>query len=84
MRDEPQHSDAGTRLSAGGWVAILALAGLLGWAIWYAIGAWAALGDTQISTAGWVFLTLGVVVTCLVGGGLMALVFYSSRKNYDR
>jgi len=29
-------------------------------------------------------LVLGTVVTLLVGGGLMALLFYSSRKNYDR
>ena len=28
-------------------------------------------------------LVAGIVVTVLVGGGLMALLFYSSRKHYD-
>jgi hypothetical protein len=41
------------------------------------------LGGVGISSAGWVFLVLGVVVTILVGSGLMALVFYSSRKGRD-
>jgi hypothetical protein len=27
---------------------------------------------------------LGIVFTILVGGGLMALVFYSNRNNYDQ
>jgi len=30
------------------------------------------------------FLICGIVVTFAVGAGLMALVFYSSRKNFDR
>jgi hypothetical protein len=33
---------------------------------------------------GWTFLVLGVVVTIGLGGGLMALVFYSSRHDMDR
>jgi hypothetical protein len=33
---------------------------------------------------GWTFLILGVVVTTGLGGGLMALVFYSSRHDMDR
>jgi hypothetical protein len=32
---------------------------------------------------GWVFMIMGAVVTLLVGAGLMALVFYSSRKGRD-
>jgi hypothetical protein len=73
-----------TRLAATGWLAIAALLGLLAWAVWYAVRSWSALGDTQISAAGWFFLVLGVIVTLGVGGGLMALLFYSSRKHYDR
>lgn len=73
-----------TRLSRGGWLAIIVLAALLGWAIWYAAHTWGALAGVGISTAGWVMLVLGVVVTLVIGGGLMALLFYSSRKNYDR
>jgi hypothetical protein len=73
-----------TRPTAGGWFAIAVLLGFLAWAGWYAVHAWSALGDTQISGAGWTFLLLGTAVTLLVGGGLMALLFYSSRRHYDR
>lgn len=31
----------------------------------------------------WIALGLGTVLSLLVGGGLMALVFYSSRHGYD-
>jgi hypothetical protein len=73
-----------SRLSAGNWIALAVLAGFLGWAVWYAMHAWSALGGVQISTAGWVFLTLGVIATLAVGGGLMALLFYSNRNDFDR
>jgi hypothetical protein len=29
-------------------------------------------------------MLLGIVVTALLGAGLMALVFWSNRKGYDR
>jgi hypothetical protein len=73
-----------TRLSAAGWITIIVLVGLLGWAIWYAIGAWSAMRAVHMSVLGWVFLSAGAIVTFLLGGGLMALVFYSSRHDMDR
>lgn len=73
-----------TRLSAFGVAAILVLVGLLGWAGWYAIGAWNAMRGVTMSPLGWLFMGLGAVVTFLVGAGLMALVFYSSRHDMDR
>lgn len=82
MNDNPEVSE--TRLTRGGWLAILVLIAFLGWAVWYAAHTWGALAGVGISSAGWVMLGLGVVVTLFVGGGLMALLFYSSRKNYDR
>ena len=33
--------------------------------------------------AGYIFMTLGVVLSLLVGFGLMGLIFYSSRQGYD-
>jgi hypothetical protein len=60
------------------------LAGLLIAAVVYAVHAWGMLGNVDVSPLGWTFLILGVVVTVAVGGGLMALVFYSSRHHYDR
>ncbi|MBH5389502.1 MULTISPECIES: hypothetical protein [Bradyrhizobium] len=37
----------------------------------------------EVPAAGYVALVLGVVFSLVVGVGLMALVFYSSRKGYD-
>jgi hypothetical protein len=71
------------RLGPWGWFALAVMAALLIAAIIYAIQAWQSF-DTTISTAGWIFMGMGIVFTTLVGGGLMALVFYSSRKDFDR
>jgi hypothetical protein len=46
-------------------------------------GMWAAIGDAEISAAGWVAMALGALVTLALGVGLMALVFISSRRAYD-
>lgn len=72
------------KLGPWGWFAIVVLIGFLAAAIAYAIHAWNALSDVGISPLGWLFLVFGVVFTVLVGGGLMALLFYSSRHHYDQ
>jgi hypothetical protein len=33
--------------------------------------------------SGYLAMTLGIVFSLLIGGGLMALMFYSSRHGYD-
>ena len=71
------------RLGPGGWAAIVILFGFLIVAIAYAIYGWNKLGAVGIPTMGWLFLIAGVVLTLGVGGGLMALLFYSSRKGRD-
>ena len=71
-------------LSLSGGIAIAIMLLLLGWAIWYAVGAWAAMAGVHMSPLGWVFLVMGIVVTFLLGAGLMGLVFYSSRHDLDR
>lgn len=38
---------------------------------------------SAMSLHGWIALGLGTALSLLVGGGLMALVFYSARKGYD-
>jgi hypothetical protein len=70
-------------IGPAGWLAIAVLGGFLVWAIWYAIHTWSQMSGVGISTAGWIFMTLGIVVTFAVGAGLMGLVFYSSRKGRD-
>jgi hypothetical protein len=57
----------------------IALAG----AIIYFITAWSSVGSAEISAAGWAAIFGGALVTLAVGGGLMALVFYSARRGYD-
>jgi hypothetical protein len=73
-----------TRLSGLGMLAIAVLVALLLWSGWYAVTAWNAMSGVKISLLGWIFMSLGAVVTFLVGAGLMALVFYSSRHGMDR
>lgn len=72
-----------TRLSGWGWFAIVALLALLVSAICYCIYAWREVPNVGIPPVGWLFLVLGVFFTILVGGGLMVLLFYSSRKGKD-
>jgi hypothetical protein len=62
---------------------ILALFGLLALAVWFAGTAWVHLGGDDIPFYGWFAIAGGVLVSLGVGGGLMALVFYSSRHGYD-
>ena len=57
----------------------LALAGALA----YFVTAWSRIGGAQISFIGWLAIVGGALVTLGVGGGLMALVFYSARRGYD-
>ena len=71
------------RLSAGGWTVMAAMVALLAVSILYAADIWTSI-DAQMSGIGWGMLIAGVVVSVLLGGGLMALVFYSSRNDYDR
>ncbi len=79
----PPRSASGSRLGPWGWIALVVLALFLAAAIWYAIWAWGRMSGVEISTAGWIFLVAGVFFTILVGGGLMALLFYSNRTGRD-
>lgn len=50
--------------------------------------AWNAMGgggpDQGISLHGFIALGLGILGSLVVGGGLMALVFFSSRSGHDQ
>jgi hypothetical protein len=56
------------------------LTGLLVVVLFGALSDWDA---SSMSVHGWIALTIGTVLSLLVGGGLMALVFYSARHGYD-
>jgi hypothetical protein len=62
---------------------ILALFGLLAASFWFVGAAWERLGGSGIPFYGYVAIAGGVLVSLTVGGGLMALVFYSNRHGYD-
>lgn len=62
---------------------VIALMALLGAALWYAYDSWTTLGAADMP--GWMYAAMfgGITFSLLVGCGLMALVFYSSRAGYD-
>jgi hypothetical protein len=51
--------------------------------VWFAVYAWNGIEGPPLPTEGYVAMGLGVVFSLVVGIGLMALVFYSSRHGYD-
>ncbi len=56
---------------------------LLAGSVWFAASAWTYLSGPAMPVTGYVALGLGVFFSLVVGCGLMALVFYSSRHGYD-
>jgi hypothetical protein len=61
---------------------VAALLGILALSVMFMVSAWTHT-KAQMSVHGWIALTLGVFFSLLIGCGLMALVFYSSRRGYD-
>jgi hypothetical protein len=58
-------------------LALLAVAALLTWRLWVSLDGSAMNGN------GVAALIIGAVGSLVLGGGLMILVFYSSRRGYD-
>jgi hypothetical protein len=70
-------------LGVGGWIAVAAMGVVLGAAVWFLFYGW-NLTNAQMSTNGVIALVLGIVFSMALGAGLMALLFWSNRKGYDR
>ena len=83
MTKSPADEAENASLGLGGWIVTAALLGILGASIGFAVYGWNLTG-AEISTAGVVALSLGVTVSMALGCGLMALVFWSHNKGYDR
>jgi hypothetical protein len=81
-RDAPSPSLRG--LGPAGWIAIIALGALLGAAIWFAFYGWNLIEGPAIPESGLIALALGVVFSMALGAGLMALMFWSHRRGFDR
>ena len=50
--------------------------------IW-AVSAWTTSGDATMDVHGWIALGLRTFFALLIGCGLMALMFFSSRSGHD-
>lgn len=66
-------------IGAAALLFLLALAAVL----WGLFASWNAAGETQITIHGWIAIVLAFSITGLLGGGLMWLAFYSSRRGWD-
>jgi hypothetical protein len=62
---------------------LVPLFALLTVSLWFGVTAWSRFDAGAMPLYGYLAIGGGVVMSLLVGGGLMALVFYSSRHGYD-
>jgi len=71
------------RMDAGSWIILIVLLSLLvatGVVIYLG---WTLGNGTDVPISGYAAMAFGVIISLAVGFGLMALLFYSSRKGYD-
>jgi len=64
-------------------VLIAALVAILAASVYFAFGLWNSVDFGGIPASGYVAMALGIAFSLIVGVGLMALLFYSSRHGYD-
>lgn len=67
----------------GNALAVTALLVLLVAVGWFAYDGLTTGDAPAMSGHAYVAMTLGIVFSIVIGGGLMALLFYSSRRGYD-
>lgn len=63
-------------------VLLVPLLGLLATTLAWAIYAWTSI-DGAMNKHGWIALCLGAFFSLIIGCGLMALMFFSSRSGHD-
>jgi cytochrome c oxidase assembly factor CtaG len=80
---KPDDTPSPAPLGLGVVTLMVALLAILAASAWLAVRTWIATSASPMSTNGYVAMVLGIVVSLIVGCGLMALVFYSSRYGYD-
>jgi hypothetical protein len=79
----PDPSRARFNVSGAAAILCLGLLGFLAYVVWALRATWKLSPGVHMSGHGWAALILAFVLTGLLGGGLMWLAFYSSRKGYD-
>ena len=72
-----------TRSILGTIALVVPLLAILVAAGWFAASAWVSVEGPPMPAIGYLAMALGVVFSLIVGCGLMALLFYSSRHGYD-
>ena len=70
-------------LSRGQIVLITVRVALLILPVIWAVSVWNDTGDVVMDKHGWIALGLGTFFSLLIGCGLMALMFFSSRSGHD-
>lgn len=70
-------------LGVGSWIILIALVSLLFAACAVGYLGWRLADGVDVPISGYVAMVVGVIASLAVGFGLMALIFYSSRKGYD-
>ena len=73
----------GSSLSGGQFVLLGVLLAILVVTVAWAAAVWTSSSDVVMSKHGWIALGLGTFFSLVIGCGLMALMFYSSRSGHD-
>jgi flagellar basal body-associated protein FliL len=76
-------SATSARMGVGSWIILIVLLSLLaatGVVIYFG---WTLGNGTDVPNSGYAAMAFGVIISLAVGFGLMALLFFSSRKGYD-
>ena len=71
------------RLGKGRIALLVALTVMLIFSTVWGISVWNASSGVEMSKHGWIALGLGTFFSLLIGCGLMALMFFSSRSGHD-
>lgn len=71
------------RSLTGTSLVVMALLGILAGSIWFAVQGWTGIDGPGMPVAGYVAMGAGILLSLVVGVGLIALLFYSRRHGYD-
>jgi hypothetical protein len=80
--DQGKPDEGGKPIGMGRWLVTAMLLGLVVAALWVSYDLWNMV-VASVPSFVWLLLAIGSVLCIVLGGGLMALVFYSNRMGYD-
>ena len=67
-------------MKVANWIILVVLLGMLSSTIWIGYDMWIATSDIPVLENGYVAVGIGAALSLLISCGLMALLFYSSRR----